>query len=676
VRRRGGSARPLTWWFVVLVLLLAAPEAAPRPAAAADPDDSGLSLERYVRHVHVHGNTSYGEGTLKKLLRTRGSSFWKPWRKNPLRADYVRFDRTTLQDFYRRHGYLSARVDSVPTVEREHSDRADVHFYLTEGPRYLVESVRFEGAGPIPEPELEEELTLRAGDPFDVPREDLSRQAVENKFLERGYIAAHVRDSLEIDTTRVRIVHRISTGPKAVLGEVKVEGTSVTKPEFVTREMVVDPGDVLARSKLILSQQRIYDSGFYADVQFDRGGIDSATAVTDLIVGVRERKMGWVDVGVGYGTVDQVRLTTQIGQRNLWKDGYSLVATGRLGVRVEADPWKVFQEIPNLTARAGDRRLDLTLSRLWIMRIRMTAALGGYAEAIPEVPDKTTAYQAYGGTMTLGYDFTRATRARLAYEHRKVESDSSQFRVAFDAGRKRYSTNRVILTGERNTRDNAFDSHRGMDVIGTSEFVGGVFRGSANFLKLGGTWSGYVPARRGAVFAVRLRAGVITPKGVDLGPAPDGSTITVTPLDLIPNQDRFRTGGANSVRGYRENDIGTRTRAVDDTTEIIEVGGRILLQGNAEFRFPLIGIIGGVAFFDAGNVWVRRTDIKLNRILSFSDEAGYNDMRYGVGVGLRLGTPIGPLRFDYGWKLRLPNRQEPDATPGPGEFHFSVGQAF
>jgi outer membrane protein insertion porin family len=567
----------------------------------------------------------------------------------------------TLQDFYRRHGYLSAMVDSVAIRYEGSSDRADVHFHLTEGPRARVESVRFEGVGPIPEKELRSALVLSEKDPFDVPRQDLSRQAVENRYAERGYVAARVRDSLEIDQARVGIVYRIDPGPRVVLDRVHVEGTVETKPAFVAREVVLKPGDFLARSRLLLSQQRIYDSGFYSDVQFDRGAIDSATLATDLIIGVRERKMGWVDAGVGYGTVDQFRVTSQVGQRNLWKDGFRFVATGRLGVRLQDEPFM---------ARIGDRRLDVALSRLWILGVRMNATVGGYAEEIPgkvSEPDSIPRYpyRAYGGSLTLGYDLIRHTRTLLSYENRKVLSDSSSRTTPLGDRRQSYTKNSMVLTVDRDTRVNIFDPTSGTDLLGNAEFVGGVFRGGAQFLKLSGTASAYQPAGRKATIALRLRVGNIKPQGQ--GPA-QSLADSLTPLDLIPVEDRFRTGGATSVRGYQDNELGSRVGDIG--------GGRILLLGNAELRLRLFWILGAVAFVDAGNVWERREDLKLRKILSLANGAGYNDMRYSAGVGLRLGTPIGPLRFDYGWKLRMARSDQPDPVSGRGEFHFSVGQAF
>jgi outer membrane protein insertion porin family len=83
------------------------------------------------------------------------------------------------------------------------------------------------------------------------------------------------------------------------------------------------------------------------------------------------------------------------------------------------------------------------------------------------------------------------------------------------------------------------------------------------------------------------------------------------------------------------------------------------------------------AFFDGGNVWERPADIHPRNILSFADRAGYNDMRYTVGLGIRFDTPIGPIRLDYGRKLRLARSDQPDPTSEThGRYHFSVGQAF
>ncbi|HET7903356.1 MAG TPA: POTRA domain-containing protein, partial [Candidatus Eisenbacteria bacterium] len=100
--------------------------------------------EPQVKRVEISGNLAYDDKTLKSLIRTRGKSFFRPWRDAPLRSDFLRFDQVVIQDFYRRHGYLSARVESV-VVDRARGDEVSVRFALIEGPRAFVQSIDFSG---------------------------------------------------------------------------------------------------------------------------------------------------------------------------------------------------------------------------------------------------------------------------------------------------------------------------------------------------------------------------------------------------------------------------------------------------------------------------------------------------------------------------------------------------
>lgn len=688
--RERGSGRAS----VLLTGALAATLLAAAPARAQNGD---IEVERTVRSVEIHGNESVGEGTLKKLLRTRGRGGFPFFRSRPLRPDYIRFDRLTLQDYYRRHGFIEARVDSVPLRFNEKGSDAKVHFYLTEGPRARVRTVRFEGVGPVPEDRLRKILELKAGDPLDIPKQDLSREAVHNEYAERGYIAAVVRDSLEVDTSGVEIVYRIAPGPETSLDSIRVEGTSVTKPTFVRREFTLGRGDLLKRSKLLRSQQRIYDTGFYSDVRFDRSDVDSATQRADVIVDVRERKMGWIDMGVGYGTVDQLRLTTQLGQRNLWRDGVRLVANGLLGIRVkksaQLDDAFPFVKLHPKRVRLGDSRIDASLTRPWNFGLRVAATVGGYAEHIRPAASgdvEFKPYRAYGGSGTLAYDFTLHTHSRFSYEHRNVVSDTTNLLSTSGAEIQSYTINRIVGSLERDTRDNPFDPRYGTDLLGTSSFVGGALSGSAQFLKHTGTAVAFIPVNAATTAAFRIRLGAINPQAAERA-APGASR---NPIALIPLEERFFLGGANTLRGYGENELGTRVivdangkRVIDPATQTPEnpegewfspfrVGGRVLLLVNAEIRRRLFGPFGAEAFLDGGNVWERPTDIHVSNLLSFGDRAGYNDMRYTAGLGLRFATPLGPLRLDYGWKLRMARPDQPDPATSRGEFHFSVGQAF
>ncbi len=125
--------------------------------------------------------------------------------------------------------------------------------------------------------------------------------------------------------------------------------------------------------------------------------------------------------------------------------------------------------------------------------------------------------------------------------------------------------------------------------------------------------------------------------------------------DKVPIYARFYAGGANTIRGYRERKVGPRDSLSNDP-----IGGESTLIGNAEVSFPIYEkLIKGAVFYDVGNVWGEIQDI------------GQGDFKQGAGVGIRVKTPIGPLRMDWGYPLDKNHNDKQE-----GQFYFSVSHGF
>jgi outer membrane protein insertion porin family len=144
----------------------------------------------------------------------------------------------------------------------------------------------------------------------------------------------------------------------------------------------------------------------------------------------------------------------------------------------------------------------------------------------------------------------------------------------------------------------------------------------------------YLPLDQGWTAAGRIRAGFIKPRGDEASPI----------------EDRFLLGGASSLRGWGRHQISPVNE------EGRAIGGNSMLETNVELRFPIYDIFSGVAFFEAGNVWRNAFTWSLA------------DLKYDVGTGLRVSTPVGPVRLDVAAPLF-----EKQARP---MLFISIGHAF
>jgi translocation and assembly module TamA len=235
-----------------------------------------------------------------------------------------------------------------------------------------------------------------------------------------------------------------------------------------------------------------------------------------------------------------------------------------------------------------------------------------------------------------------------------------------------YTTHRLQGIVERDRRDFPLSPGRGSYQNLLAEIAGGPLQGSSSFLKGDATSSWYTPLPNGWVFAARVRAGAIDPFGRTRRFTPN---VLIDPeVARVPNEDRFRLGGVNTVRGYPEGEL---PFSGVTGTEGERSGGLAALLGNVELRAPVFGPFGVEVYIDAGNVWDRPSYMKLEGLLPeiSKDPLRPGELRYVVGVGGRLQLPFGPLRYDVSWGLR------PEDTGAGKDWirarqQFAIGPAF
>ena len=607
-----------------------------------------------VAEVRFEGRHSVKQKELRAALKTRTSARLL-FRDRPLlRLDFLRADTAAIENVYHQHGYLDARATYRLDPAKDPA-QVIVIFAIEEGRRTKIGRVDLLGVTAMPRDPLRRKLFARPGKPFNpyfLPADTLK---IAEAYRDRGYFPLIVA-STQRDSASIGVRYAVTEGARFQYGEVRISNLdqlSVSE-RFVRRELLLRPGAVYRSTRVQESVERLYETGVFSQVQLS-SLIDSAATRVEFDLTLRERKPRWIDAGIGSGTSERLLATGEWGHRNLLRRGMQGKLAGRLALDGQA--------------RFLLSRIEASLLEPWMFATRTRGLLTVYHETRHERdPEELIEHEAEGVSFQVQRRLGRYARLSLTQDNTFAREQQTFLNAALTDSQRmvrnqnitpRFTTHRLQISVDRDTRDFPIQVSRGSYQTISSEVAGGPLRGTSSFTKHEFSSSWYTAITPVLLIATRLRGGLITPFGnlVQFSQTP-----TVDPeVARVPLLDRFKIGGVNSLRGYNENELPT-------------YGGLVMMQGNLELRAQLYGPFGVEAFVDAGNVWARRDGVRRGR---FSPEISGrfmtpDDVRWVFGFGPRLQLPFGPLRLDYTWWAR------PDETGKRqrGIYQFAIGSSF
>ena len=593
--------------------------------------DSGARMK--IKKFDIRGNKNLKTKRLIKLMKSRRAGFFS---SGFYKEDLLGDDIERLKSFYRREGYTDVKID-YETGFGAKKGWMFVVIRIEEGKKYIIGQVRTKGNAVFSEGQITKSLkAIGAGKVFSPEGMHEDASNIQSLYFDQGYIFAQAFESsyLNPETDRVDVTYSIDEGIIGYVDKIKIQGNIKTKDKVIRRELRIYPGERFDGDKLKRSKERLRNLGFFEEVGYDIEPADSLSiSKRNLVVDVKESKTGEFSFGGGYSSVDKLIGFAEIAQKNFDWRNFPYFTGGGQDLRFRA-------ELGSITSN-----FELSFTEPWMFDYPVSFGFDAYRRARNRETDVGYGYgeKRTGGDLRLGKELNEYLRADTMYRIEEVDisnvSGNATADLIKEVGTNIISSMQFGLT--RDTRDNVFNPSKGYVLAGTFELAGGPFGGDKDFVKVTTANSKYFGWFNSSVLELRLRAGL---------------TDAYANSSAVPIYERFYAGGAYSIRGYHERKIGPIDPVSKDP-----IGGDAMLVGNIEYLYPIVDFIKGAAFYDVGNVWKKMSDF------------ASGNYKAGFGFGVRVKTPIGPMRLDYGWPL---NKEPGEPAKGKGRFHFSLSHGF
>jgi outer membrane protein assembly complex protein YaeT len=595
-----------------------------------------------VRSLTIQGTKTIDAGKLRAALATRVSARL-PWGRS------VVFDRSRLDADLKRvvafcsdRGFPDARVTSVDVRPTASQDAVDVTLTIDEGPPITVGEVTYTGFDALPPnrlADLREKVPLEPGRPRDRQVVVLARELALNELREQGYPYATVTTD-ERDDQAARQAHidlRADPGPLAHFGAVEIVGNKAVDARTIERQLLFRPGDRYRRSVVQSSQRRLYEMQLFQFVNVETLGAETQDPEVRTRVTLVEGRHQQVHVGVGYGTEEKGRVDSEYHHLNFFGGARTAGVHGRWssldrGVRADFSQPYLFSPRQSLGLE-GQHWLTFTPA--------YNSVVTGGKVMTTRRPNPRTSW-----SVSLTDEWNSSEITEEALNDPSLYNDLIAIGLDPTTQHQEGTLTALAIDLQRSTADSVLNARRGYQLAFHLEQAGQFLPGTFNYYAASAEGRHYRPLSDRLVWANRLQLGNITPVAGDPANVPFGK--------------KYFLGGASSLRGWGRFEVSPLGG------EGTPIGGNSLAAFSSELRATLRGGLGGVAFLDGGYVWADLHDLRLS------------DLRYDIGLGARYDTPVGPIRFDFGYQLNPIPGLLADGKPETRRWrlHFSIGQAF
>lgn len=604
-----------------------------------------------VWHVFFEGNEAYTDIVLQEVVANEPPGtlarlqFWRK-RGQVYSETEVRRDVIRIQRFYQRRGFPDVEVDwEVTTGAR--SWHRHITFQIREGKPVRITSFTHTFANTTPNAgeiedshefrQLLERNMFRQGARYRVVREaDLEGNVVRMlQNMGHAYAKAEVKSSVDSLEYTATVELAIDPGPVTYFGDLNVQGQESVEDGLIRREAGISPGDRYSQRAIGRAQQEIFSHHLFRFVTISIPD-QPRDSLVDLDIRVREYPLRTLQIRAGFITEEYLRGTVSWQHRNPFGNGHSFTATTR--------------------ASFIEQRFSMDYLVPYVFN-----TYSGYIVSpfVQRTNESNYLLYSMGATNSFIYQYSQELAGTVSYEFTFNEEflrditftsrDSSQF------------FNQSVLRFSGYYNESTIQRGEGWAVRPFFEISGFLNTGTYQY-------------RRASLDVRRFLDVTAT---TQLGFRGNAGVLYTQSLDEIPSSIRYYLGGNSTVRGWSRNDLGPKRASFDEDGDFrgyLPEGGRASLLMNAEVRqrVPFIHRDFGITLFgDAGQVWRNRSAVDLI------------ELQFGVGGGIWFQSPVGPVRFDVGYKV---NPTDEDLNVYDGQdfggpldrwgFHFSIGYSF